>query len=111
MKHTIKYPDGRFGDELRTIIWDDEAGTVEGDHNMVPVLKLICEGNGVACISQPWGALVVDDVPHNPQHFLSILNDPYPRFEIDPRAVLPDSLKGIEPLVPPYEPPPPGSIY
>ncbi len=111
MKHSIKYPDGRFGDELRTIIWDDEAGTVEGDHSRVTEIQWICDDDGIDVISRPWGVLILDDVPHNPQHFLSSLNDPYPGFEIDPRAVLPDSLKGIEPLVPPYEPPPPGSIY
>lgn len=109
MKHTIQYPARLFDGELRTIIWDDEAGTVEGDHPSVRDLKLICEGDGAACIGYPWGVIVIDDVPHNPQHFLSALIEP--DFEVDPRAVLPDILKGIEPLVPEYEPPPPGVIY
>ena len=107
MKHTIQYPTNHFDDaELRTIIWDNEAGTVEGDHPLVPVLKLICEGDGHALIQHPWGYIIVDDVPHNPQHFLSALLPP--DFDVDPRAVLPDILKGIKPLVPEYEPPPPG---
>ena len=31
-RHTITIPDWMYGDELRTIVWDDEADTVEGDH-------------------------------------------------------------------------------
>lgn len=111
MKHVIQYPDGpRWYEaaELRTIIWDDEAGTVEGDHSKVPIMKLIFEDDGQALLSLPSGTLLLDDVRHNPQHFISLLAD---CEELDPRAIFPDSLKGIEPLYPPYEPPPLGGIY
>ena len=30
--HTTRLPDMLYGDEPRTILWDDEAATVEGDH-------------------------------------------------------------------------------
>ena len=113
MKHVIKFPDGPWwdeGTELRTIIWDDEAGTVEGDHSLAPVLQRICEDDGQDILHEPWGYLLLDDVRHNPQHFLSSLCDSY-NHEIPSRAILPDSLKDIEPLSPPYEPPPPGGIY
>ena len=110
MKHTIQYPSKVFDAELRTIIWDDEAGTVEGDHPSVPTLKWICEENGGSTfVGHPWGIIDLPDIRHDPQQFLSALIDP--DIEVDPRAVLPDILKGIEPLVPAYEPPPPGVIY
>ena len=32
-KHVITIPDLMAGRELRTIVWDDEAGTVEGTHS------------------------------------------------------------------------------
>lgn len=111
MKHVIKYPDGPQWDpaaELRTIIWDDEAGTVEGDHREVPGMKLVFEHGGQAVLGMPYGTLLLEDVRHNPQDFVSLLADCQ---ELDPRAILPDSLKGIEPLYPPYEPPSPGGIY
>ena len=117
MKHTIQYPEWTpsrdfDGAELYTIIWDDEAGTVEGDHPQVQVLRLICEGDGTAIIGRPWGAIELDDVAHNPQHFLSVLNDGFGDVAgIPSTAVLPDILKGIEPLLPEFVPPPPGSYY
>lgn len=116
MKHTIQYPIGPWEDEqeLRTIVWDDEAGTVEGDHPSVPKLKWACESDEPYVIIRVWGMLDLDDVAHNPQHFLSALNDPFERGEVQmipAVAVLPDILKGIEPLLPEFVPPPPGSYY
>ena len=100
MKHTIQYPEGLFEDgELRTIIWEDEAGTVEGDHSDVPRLQRICESDDPYLMAYPpQGYIFLDDVAHNPQHFISALI--HPQTAISPRAVLPDSLKGIEPLLP-----------
>ena len=34
--HTVMLPDRRYGDEPRSLVWDDEAGTVEGTHAKVP---------------------------------------------------------------------------
>lgn len=112
MKHVIQYPDGPQWDpaaELRTIIWDDDAGTVEGDHRIVPSLKRTFENGGQVVLSLPHHEpLLLDDVRHNPQHFISRLADCQ---ELDPRAIFPDSLKDIEPLYPSGESPPPGGIY
>ena len=38
-KHTIMLPDGMVGRELRSIVRDDEAGTVEGDHSELDVIR------------------------------------------------------------------------
>lgn len=115
MKHTIQFPNGRFEDELRTIVWDDEAGTVEGDHDLVPTLQLVCESDAPCVISRQWGVLHLDDVAHNPQHFLSALCGGHQEGRVPPAAVLPDALKGIEPLFPEAppesEPLPPGASY
>ncbi len=37
--HTIMLPDRRYGRAMRTILWDDEAGTFSGDHSDVPCLN------------------------------------------------------------------------
>lgn len=114
MKHTIQYPNWKYGEELSTIVWDDEAGTVEGDHPHVPDLQWICERDGPYVISRQWGVLHLADVAHNPQHFISALSDPFDG-EVPTNAVLPDALKGIEPLLPEAppesEPLPPGASY
>ena len=38
-KHTIDMPDIMAGEELRRIVWDDEAGTVSGDHSEVGFIQ------------------------------------------------------------------------
>ncbi len=37
-RHTIMLPDRSAGRDLRSIVWDDEAGTVSGDHSKLPWL-------------------------------------------------------------------------
>ena len=37
--HTIRLPNMRYGRELRTILWDDEAAIVEGDHSKIPWMR------------------------------------------------------------------------
>ncbi len=37
--HTIRLPDRLYGRELRTILWDDQAATVEGDHSDIPWMR------------------------------------------------------------------------
>lgn len=95
MIHEIKYPDWAVGGELRPIIWDDEAGTVEGDHSLVPLIPDVFEGRVIATKA---GVTELDDPAHTPEEFLLILAvDHQDGDDLDPRAVLPDSLKDVTP--------------
>ncbi|MYH89254.1 MAG: hypothetical protein F4128_00090 [Gammaproteobacteria bacterium] len=38
-KHTIDIPDIMVGEELRRIVWDDEARAVSGNHSRVPDIQ------------------------------------------------------------------------
>jgi len=37
--HTVMLPDMRYGREPRSVVWDDEAGTVEGTHSALPWMQ------------------------------------------------------------------------
>ncbi len=95
MIHEIQYPDWAAGGELRPIIWDDEAGTVEGEHSLVPLIPSFFEARLIAVKG---GVTKLDDPAHTPEEFLLILAVNHRAGDdLDPRAVLPDSLKDITP--------------
>ncbi len=101
--HRIQYPDLMRGRELRTIIWDDVAGAVDGDHSRISYIRKVIEETkkgpvNVSCI--PVGVLVTDPA-HYPKDFLTVLGR-Y-GFKISPRAVLPEPLRGITPHQPDFE--------
>lgn len=71
MRHEIKLP-GLYDDELRTVAWDDAAGTVEGDHEIVPDLQAEL-ASGVVVLAFPWGTLDAEDPRHDAADFLAVL--------------------------------------
>jgi len=95
MIHEIQYPDWSAGGELRPIIWDDEAGTVEGDHSLVPFIPSVFEDRVIA---RKFGVTQLEDPAHTPEEFLLILAVNHQGGDdLDPRAVLPESLKDVTP--------------
>lgn len=98
--HTIRMPDRMRGRELRTVIWDDEAGTVSGDHSDVPwLLKMIGKPT-------PWSfpllneEFLLRDPAHNPSEFVFLLGRAYWPI-LDPDRDLhrlPPALRDAEPL-------------
>ncbi len=120
MKHTILNPDIEYGDELRTIVWDDEAGTVEGDHSEVPVFRgyfeVAAKYGRCALSGGPAYLYLLKDPAHDKRDFLAMLAEITTRgWEVDPGAVLPESLQGVEPTQDEYSkrewPLPPGASY
>lgn len=94
--HEIRYPDSSAGDELRTIVWDDVAGTVEGDH--VLVREGLLSPDGPNMVGTPAGVTYLDDPMYLPEEFLLLLAVSYRGGEdLHPRAILPDSLKNVTP--------------
>ena len=90
MVHEIQYPDWSRGGELRSIVWDDEAGTVRGDHQFVPALEHSFKEKLIATIQ---GVTHLNDPAHDPRDFLALLYGD----RIEDRGILPDSLKDVTP--------------
>ena len=94
--HTIRIPDRLYGREMRTILWDDVAGTVEGDHSEIPDMqrvfaapKPVTYGAGIA-----WD---LHDPAHDPSEFLVLLEDAYwPILDEPLRSTLPPIFAGVE---------------
>ena len=91
------------GDEPRTILWDDEAGTVSGTHSRLPDIRRILAGSkpveeGVCgCV---WR---LRDPAHDPAEFLILLHiSHWPVWEAPLRETLPAVFDGVQP--PPGEP-------
>ena len=94
MIHELRIPDVINGRELRPVIWDDEAGTVEGGHYDVPLLRRRF-AEAPSTHHREFGSLTLLDPAHSAADFLALLfMDCY-----SPRLAehLPPSLAGVEP--------------
>ena len=96
MKHTIQADSlGR----MATIIWDDKAGSVEGDHYKVHSLKAklerIAKDGGPYETGDETRHFILPDILHNPADFLTLLGFAVGHLE-PPNCILPESLQGIE---------------
>ena len=70
-------PDRMRGDEPRTVIWDDEAGIVAGDHSDVAHIRELFDAPKPVTIGGPWGMWDLVDPAHDPVEFLTLLADEY----------------------------------
>ena len=112
-KHTIMLPDGMVGRELRSIVWDDEAGTVEGDHPRIDrIRRKLAEPTPFefGTESHYWR---LEDPAHDPADFLLVLS----RFVdwnvgYEPlRSTLPPVFDGVEATPGVAFPCPPGARH
>ncbi len=104
--HAIRMPDRMRGRELRTIRWDDEAGTVDGDHWHVPWLQELLARKPPVLLGSVPGALVLHDPGRDPRDFLALLGVVYWPILAEPdpdgrtpgdRHRLPPALRRVEP--------------
>lgn len=76
--HTIMMPDWMRGLDLRAVVWDDDAGTVEGDHWSVPWLQEMLAGPRPLLLPNeehdPW---TLRDPGRDPSEFLILLGRAY----------------------------------
>ncbi len=113
MKHYIKvlrYTDGRPNGIVNHIIWDDEAGTVEGDHYQVPALQEDMKRPMPYILHRRTFQQTLHDVAHNPSDFLVVLATAAGTLQ-PPKVTLPDSLKGVTPTKPTYYKDFPGYVH
>ena len=86
-------------DPEETIIWDDVAGTVEGDGVEARMLgrqmDAIRAGGGTLDLSDVGRVLVLQDPTHDPRDFWWLL--PASVFHVEWREHLPPILRDIEP--------------
>ncbi len=113
MKHYIKilhYTDRRPDGRINHIIWDDEAGTVTGDHYKVPSLQEKLSGPMPYIVGGETFECELQDIAHDPADFLVVLG--FALMSLKPPEVqLPDSLKDIQPTKhTKYYECPPGSV-
>lgn len=95
--YRIMVPDSTQDGDLRSIIWDDEAGTVAGDHVDVPWMQ--------SRLRQPWPGTVefppsvrLEDPAHDPRDFWWLLFEVHwPMMEPPLDAGLPPVLRDVVP--------------
>ena len=96
--HTILLPDRMRGREARSVLWDDEAGTVEGEHSDVPwmqrVLATPTPYDGLSGVGREF---ILEDPAHDPRGFLWLLSEAYWPILNEPlRSTLPQPLRDAE---------------
>lgn len=104
MKHTITVRD--TGNREAVIVWDDEAGTVEGDHSQVGELNEAFASPPMPIhFPHPPGTFELADPAHDAADFLTALR----AVVFQPsRIELPESLADVTPTPYPDPPPMPG---
>ncbi len=100
-RHTLMVPDRSRGRELRSIIWDNEKGTVEGYHSDVPYFKEAFVAPKPFISGGPSPIYALDDPAHDPRDFWVLLIDVYwPMMDEPLRSTLPEILRNTEPRQP-----------
>ena len=95
--HVIRIPDVSQGRELRSIVWDDEAGTVEGDHVEVDSFRRVFAADKPVTVRQMGLAWNLDDPAHDPAQFLAVLWSVYAAALYEPlRSMLPTVFDGVD---------------
>ncbi|MCY4002090.1 MAG: hypothetical protein OXF33_00045 [Rhodospirillales bacterium] len=95
--HTILLPDWLRGDEIRSIVWDDEAGTVSGTHREVAELQRVFDAPKPVTIGDEGGTWDLRDPAHDPAEFLTALaNGFWPVLREPHRSTLPAVFDGVE---------------
>ena len=95
--HTIMMPLGMRRPQLRSIIWDDEAGTVEGEHDEVPYIQRVIAAPKPVEVGGPGWVWSLHDPGHDPAEFLVLLGIAYWPIGTEPlRSTLPPVFDGVQ---------------
>ena len=95
--HTIRIPDYMRGGELRSILWDDQAGTVEGDHYKVPSFRRVFAAPKPVTLGDSGGTWDLTDPARDPAEFLVVLwVVHWPALREPLRSTLPAIFDGVD---------------
>ena len=90
-------PDWLRGRELRSIVWDDLAGTVEGDHQGIGYIRLMLDEPKPVVAGDPGRIWSLSNPAHNPSEFLALLGIVHWQVLYEPlRSTLPAVFDGVE---------------
>ena len=104
--HTIMLPDMVHYDEPRSVIWDDEAGTVTGEHSSMPGMQWTLAATPPIVMDDVMGTLTLHDPGHDPADFLALLANAYwPVMDEPLRSTLPPIFDGVVLTTWTYPPP------
>ena len=96
--HRITIPDRHVGRELRDIVWDDEAGTVSGDHFEAGWIAGVLAAPKPVRVGGTGLFWDLSDPGHDPSEFLALIQEAYwPALEEPLRSTLPPVFDGIDP--------------
>ena len=100
--HRIMLPVGLRDATRRSVVWDDEAGTVEGDHRAVPWMQRVLADPERPIEIRPGGILWdLHDPGHRADEFLVLLYVAHqPILEEPLRSTLPPVFDGVRPPPP-----------
>ncbi len=91
-------PDRSKGRELRSILWDDEAGTVSGDHSEVGWIAGVFAAPKPVRIGGTGRFWDLSDPAHDSSEFLALIHDIYwPALGEPLRSALPLVFDGVDP--------------
>ena len=82
--HTIMLPDMLYGDEPRTVIRDDVAGTVEGTHSDVPGMRRTLARPTPVNYSSDECVLYLHNPAHDPAGFLWLIGTAFSGILYEP---------------------------
>ena len=95
--HVIALPDMLHGDELRAILWDDEAGTVSGTHSGLPDIRRTLDAPKPVTVGVADRTWSLRDPAHDPAELLVLLYIAHWEILTPPhREGLPAIFDGVE---------------
>ena len=103
--HEIMLPD-KGPNDRHLVVWDDEAGTVHGDHYDVPFMQQVIAAPKPVTVGSPSIVWELRDPGHDPAEFPVLLYIAYPHILLKAplRTSLPSVFDGVD------TPPPEGEL-
>ena len=98
--HQLILPDMKKGDSLVAMFWDDDAGTVGGEHSDVPILQQIFDEKKPYIFGDASGSWELKDPAHSVEEMNVIIRAGYQHLVDDSESLLPPAFRGLEPPEP-----------
>lgn len=99
--HIINLPDTQHGGDLRSIVWDDVAGTVNGEHASISFFRQTFAAEKPVTVGDTGSTWNLHNPAHDPAEFLVLLWVAFwAIMDGDHRHLLPPVFDGVEFLEP-----------
>ena len=98
--HMLMMPDPKKGDSLAAMHWDDEAGTIGGEHSDVPVIRQLFDAPTPYFFGSAAASWDLHDPAHSIEEMNIILRARYQNLVDNFEDGLPPPFKNLEPRRP-----------